>query len=126
MTIKNPNNVEAEVGEVVLASVYVKRQADGSGVMRDNMTPAEMVIVAADGRRLVKGMPITSIEVTGKVRRSKTVEYARLRDRFTPAKLKAVFPGANPDLPQTFEAALEMATQVVVPTEDLVMVDISN
>jgi hypothetical protein len=126
MEIQNPKKLEADENEMLLASVYVKRQTDGSGVVRENMTPAELVIVAADGRALVKGTPIKSVQVTGVAKRTKRQELGRLRTRFSPTKVKAAFPGADPVFPETFEAALEMSDQVSVPTEAIMTIDLAT
>lgn len=82
--------------------------------------------MAADGRGLVKCCPITSVVITKTVKRTKQQEVVRLRGRFSANKLKAVFPGANPELPMTFEAALDMADQVSVPSAMLMTMDLAT
>lgn len=125
MEIKNPKNVEADAGEMLVARIFLKRQKDGSGIFRDDVTPAEAVILAADGRPLVNMCPITDVTVTGTVKRSRVHELQRLQMRFGANKVRAAFPGANPEFPATFEQALETASQVSLPSESMITVDLA-
>lgn len=53
------------------------------------------------------------------VKREAHQEIGRLKSRYGAKKVELIFPGANPNLPQSFKSALQMGLSVVVPGESL-------
>lgn len=76
-------------------------------VLKENITPAEAVVLAAAHFPVVGQFPLYNVEVVSEIERRPLDEVKRLRAVYGKAKVNALFPGAIPQLPSTFEEAAE-------------------
>lgn len=112
------------------------------------VTPAEVVLLVAQFHKQKGDMPVHAMEwhkvTTPKlddkkkivrngedntaimdvvevktVKREPHQEIGRLKSRYGAQKVEALFPGANPTLPQTFKSALQMGMSVAIPGASL-------
>jgi len=109
-----------------IGNVFLKLAQIGNNVPLKGVTPAECVILAhpEHGHHLnAGGFPLSKLEITGtamkpvfdeenqvwteskKEERSNKDEIIRLRRKFPKKVVEAIFPGAAPQLPQTFDEA---------------------
>lgn len=70
-------------------------------VLKLDITPAEALFYMVEHRTLAKGVPIEKIEVTGETKDTPSQVMKKLSAKFGP-KVKALFPGPFPNLPQKF------------------------
>jgi hypothetical protein len=124
-----------------LAKVEMTLSREVHHVFLDNVTPAELLLLVAEHTPTVGKNPIINVEETGNTDdpitrkvvkggkeeevtetpppRTSTQEVRRLKQKYHAKKVDALFPGANPNLPEDFKAATEQGGSVVLPTESL-------
>lgn len=125
-----------------LATIVYNLTKEGHHVQRENVTPAEHLLIVAEHHANSGGKPVVSVtptgdtgevevetkdEKTGVVTKSKkkvtprtpAEEVARLRQRYAGNKVAALFQGAMPNMPTTFEEAEKLGVQTVLPTSKL-------
>ena len=127
------------------ATVTYNLTKEGHHVVRENVTPAEHLLIVAEHHMYSGGKPVVSVVPTGdttkieveeekddgkgnktKVKVTKTVaertsaeEVRRLRERYAGNKIAALFPGASPTLPTSYEEAEKIGVQTILPTSRL-------
>lgn len=90
----------------------LKINKQGSDIPLHNVTPAEVQVLRKGHEISANGDPIGTVAVVGTIKRSNQIEVNRLRSKYGGLKHKSgdkdvpvvesLFPGANPQLPQTF------------------------
>lgn len=88
-----------------IANARLKMDTFGSDVPVTGITPAEALVLGMDHMPHSNDYPLSGIEETGEVARSPLDEIKRLRARYGKARIKQLFPGAIPQVPETFEEA---------------------
>lgn len=93
-----------------LASAWLLLDKHGSNVPIKGVTPAELIILINDRKDFVGKHPIHNLKLTGKSKRSDTLERQRLKEKYggslkdrKVAKIDVLYPGHGAKLPQTFE-----------------------
>lgn len=115
---------------------------------KTGVTPAEVVLLVSQFHKQKGDMPVHSMKwhtietpklddkrkvvrdgetnvaimektVVKSIKREPHQEIGRLKSRYGAKKVELIFPGANPNLPLTFQSALQMGLSVVVPGESL-------
>jgi len=136
-----------------LATVILNLSKEGHHVTREHVTPAELALLVAEHHVNAGGKPIdmdsdekfakraitetgdTAVEV-GKDEKGnatkKTVparstgdEKKRLMGRYAGNKVNAMFPGAMPQMPSTYEEAYKLGLGTVLPSSKLTEVKIA-
>lgn len=116
-----------------LATVTYNLTKEGHYVIRENVTPAEHLLIVAEHHANSGGKPVVSVKETGvaeveevddkgakkKRPRSSAEEVARLRQRYAGNKVSALFQGAMPNMPTTFEEAEKLGVQTILPSSKL-------
>jgi hypothetical protein len=78
---------------------------EGSTIPIERVTPAELLVLVILHFPGAKRFPVTKLTVIGSKQTTVSREYARLRMKYSVAKLKAIF-GVSPKFPETFEKAM--------------------
>ena len=116
-----------------LATVTYNLTKEGHYVVREDVTPAEHLLIVAEHHANSGGKPVVHVQETGtaevedvdekgvkkKRARSAAEEVARLRQRYAANKVSALFQGALPNMPQTFAEAEKLGLQTMLPTSKL-------
>lgn len=84
-----------------------------------NVTPAEALFLTSEHAKLANGKVLTDIEEIEGVARTATDEVARLSAKYGKFKINKVFPGAIPQLPETFDEAKKIGQQLEMPQSGL-------
>jgi hypothetical protein len=98
-----------------IAEGRLRIDPSGSDVPLHNLTPAEAMVLQKGFFQAANGEPLSKIFITGKTSRSNKTEADRLKEKYKNLRISDggktvdvtshLFPGASPELPQTFEAA---------------------
>lgn len=98
-----------------IAEGRLRVDPSGSDVPLHNLTPAEAMVLQKGFFQAANGEPLSKIYIVGKASRSNKVEAERLKEKYKNLRISDggktvdvtthLFPGASPDLPQTFEEA---------------------
>lgn len=83
------------------------------------VTPAEALLLTAEHAKLANGKVITEVKETEGVERTASAEVARLTNKYGKFKVTKLFPGAIPQLPETFDEALKLGQTVEMPQSGL-------
>lgn len=128
-----------------LATVVYNLTKEGHHIVRENVTPAEHLLIVAEHHANAGGKPVVSVKETGdttkveveeekddgkggkvKVKVTKTVpartaadEVTRLSGRYAANKINFLFPGADPKMPTTFDEAEKRGVQLRLPSSKL-------
>jgi hypothetical protein len=119
-----------------LATVVYNLTKEGHHIQRENVTPAEHLLIVAEHHANSGGKPVVSVKETGDTTKVeveeggkkvvKTVpartaadEVARLSGRYAANKINFLFPGADPKMPTTFEEAEKRGVQLRLPSSKL-------
>lgn len=116
-----------------LATVTYNLTKEGHHVVRENVTPAEHLLIVAEHHANSGGKPVVEVKETGtaeveevdekgakkKRPRSPAEEVARLRQRYAGNKVSALFQGAIPNMPASFKEAEELGVKTVLPSSKL-------
>lgn len=114
-----PETRPSKPGKMLIGRCVVRLDAFGSTTPRENVTPAEVLLLAALHHENANGYPILNLEITGEIDRTSNQELRRLRGRYGD-KAKALFPGAIPQMPPTFAEAILLGNEVEVPQATMV------
>lgn len=104
----HPNKRKASMQ---LANIWFNLNELGSNVGKQGVTPAECQVIKRQFGYKSPGTnetsnPITHIDVLKEeVKRTANEEYTRLCQRYGERLVKDMFPGENPNIPETFEKA---------------------
>lgn len=91
---------------------------------KEGVTPAEAALLVADHHTAYGDVPVTILKKTEDVERTNGQERERLMGRYMNKKVVAMYPSKfNPDMPETFEQALQMGIETTLPTENLITVN---
>lgn len=138
-----PNAVPSKPGMMLVGRCLIKMDGFGSTVLKgyksvilptlvegqkqktrihpdDVVTPAEVMLLAAEHRNNAGGFAILGMEVLGEVKRSNAQEVSRLRGRYGTRKTNAIFPGAIPQMPQSYHEAILIGAETSMPRTGLV------
>lgn len=119
-----------------LATVTLNIAKHGHHVVRENVTPAELMVLVAEHHANAGGDPVLEIKETGDTTKveveeggkkvTKTVEgrkpqdeVARLKTRYAANKINHLFQGAIPNLPKDYKEARELGVRMVLPAAKL-------
>jgi hypothetical protein len=107
-----------------LANVWFSLNELGSNVRKAGVTPAECQVLKRQFGYKAPGTnetsnPITHLDILKEeVTRSASDEYTRLCGRYGEKLVKDMFPGENPNIPETFEKAGFTATDETEPKKN--------
>lgn len=92
----------------------------GHEIHLKGVTPAEVLLLVAEHHTNYGGDPILHLEeLKEEVKRTNDEEVSRLMMKYAPAKVKALYQGALPNLPESFAKARELGIKMVLPTQKL-------
>jgi hypothetical protein len=92
----------------------------GHEVFLRGVTPAEVLLLVAEHHGNVGGDPIVQLdEVKEELKRTNAEELERLKMKYSTKKLAALYTGAMPNMPETFNEARGLGTKMVLPTAKL-------
>jgi hypothetical protein len=92
-----------------IANVWLQLDKFGSTVPKIGITPAEAVYLTAEFEKSANGKPVRDIQLAGTVTRNARDEVLRLKQQYSEKRINDLFPGATPNVPQTF---VEVAEQI--------------
>lgn len=101
------------------ANVHMTLTKEGHDVFLTDVTPAELMLLVAEHHHNVGKDPVISLEELGDEDRTPQDEVRRLRLKYAGNKIAALFPGATPSMPTTFEDAKKTGFTQVLPTSKL-------
>ena len=107
-----------DLGQMRTASCRCKIDV-GHCVPLTNVTPAEALLLSAEFQKNAKGKPLYDVVEGASVTRTVGEEVARLTNKYGPFKVKALFSGAIPTLPSTFDEAIDVGMKSVSPQNKL-------
>lgn len=96
---------------------FINKNTD---VPLNGVTPAEMLYLVASHNPRFGGNPIKDVKETGVSTATPSEEVARLKGKYVGKKVTALFSGAIPQLPQTFDEAQKLGMELKIPTARLV------
>lgn len=102
-----------------LAELRIRLDKTGWDVPLVDVTPAELMLLVAEHHANAGGDPVLDLKETGEVERTATQEVERLRMKYAANKVKALFQGAIPNVPQTYDEAKKAGIGFVLPTNKL-------
>ena len=106
-----------------LATVTYNLTKEGHYVVREDVTPAEHLLIVAEHHANSGGKPVVDVKETGTAEvedvDEKGVKKKRARQRYAANKVSALFQGALPNMPQTFPEAEKLGLQTMLPTSKL-------
>ncbi len=112
--------VAKPAGGMPLCSCRVTLDKAGFDVAVENATPAEILLLVAEHHGNAGGDPIKDLVEKGSATRTNAEEVARLKGKYAAAKVNAIFQGAMPNMPATFDEARKIGIGIVLPTNKLV------
>jgi len=109
-------------------SAEIHLTKEGHSVVRSEITPAELLILVAmhhanSGGKVIGTNEKGELLITPgpDVTRTPAEEKARLRMRYAGNVVESTFPGASPNMPDTFKAAYELGLKTVLPASKMSM-----
>ncbi len=93
-------------------------------VLKTGVTPPELALLVSIHRGDQPDV-VLDIQKTGSVETTPSEEKARLALIYHGSVVEAVFPGAIPNMPETFEEALAIGEESKVPVRNLVDYDLT-
>jgi hypothetical protein len=111
-----------------LATVWIEVDALKNNVKKENVTPAQAIVLRKMYGKFVQGStkptnPFQHIKITGEDKRTGEAEFQRLAGIYgmgtekEPSILVRCFPGENPRLPETFKDAGIEETEISEPAK---------
>ena len=82
-------------------------------VIKDEITPAELLLLKTEHNKNAKGAVVVNLTETGSVTRTDKDEMGRLASKYGMRKVKALFPGYKPRLPETFAEVQEAEVEQI-------------
>lgn len=101
-------------------SAQLKISKLGSTVTLTGVTPAEALLLTAEHQGNAGGEPLTLSEEVVDVNRADYEEVERLKQKYHIKKVEALFPGADPRLPEDFTSAVRQGLKSKMPSTNLV------
>ncbi len=108
------------------ATIEIHLTKEGHSVVREGITPAELLLLTSMHHANSGGKVITLGEKgqllmtpTADVTRTDADEKARLRMRYAGNIVEHLFPGADPKLPTDFKAAYDLGIRTTIPSSKM-------
>lgn len=124
LTIPTPqvqqNPPQSNGPKMPTCSCWVKLNKEGSNVLKNNVTPAEMFFLVAEHHVHAGGDPIGEMSNETTIVRTDRQEFDRLCALYHPDKIRALFPGPIPNLVKTFAEAREIGVKISLSDKKLV------
>jgi (2Fe-2S) ferredoxin len=106
------------------ADVIINLEKHGHNVWLKGVTPAELQLLVAEHHANAGGKVVEegSLVETEDVERTPAEEVERLRGKYAGNKVVALYPGASPNMPESFDEAIKVGPTLKLPTSKLTQV----
>jgi hypothetical protein len=121
--VKTQEESKPQTSGMLVADCMV-RLHQGHTVPLSGVSPAEAMLLTALHRQNAGGAVVFDVKNEQKVQRTARQEVDRLRNKYRREKVDACFPGALPNLPATFQEAIDTGMETSIPEQEFMTFEI--